>query len=181
MPRLHTVLRARINLTRIRNSVESINKVIQVKALEIKGCIQNQEVIDVQDNVNCIVYQEIKTTQTRPDTAVSNARDCFRDIHQKPKQCPAMKSKCHRCQKIGHWAGMYRLRIIFGDYNKLQTTIEDTDGSVSNVDQKNHTIEENHKVTQSDQQKLNLVDELNGLTEAKINSSSLWDTNCVIV
>jgi uncharacterized protein YdcH (DUF465 family) len=76
---------------------------------------------------------------------------------------------------------MYRLRIIFGDYNKLQTRIEDTDGSVSNVVQKNHTIEENHKVTQSDQQKLNLVDELNGLTEAKINSSSLWDTNCVIV
>ena len=65
------------------------------------------------------------------------------------------------------------MRIIFGDYNKLQTTIEDTDGSVSNVVQKNHTIEENHKVTQSDQQKLNLVDELNGLTEAKINSSSL--------
>ena len=76
---------------------------------------------------------------------------------------------------------MYRLRINFGDYNKIQTTIEDTDGSVSNVVQKNHTIEENHKVTQSDQQKLNLVDELNGLTEAKIISSSLWDTNCVIV
>ena len=73
------------------------------------------------------------------------------------------------------------MRIIFGDYNKLQTTIEDRDGSVSNVVQKNHTIEENHKVTQSDQQKLNLVDELNGLTEVKINSSSLWDTNCVIV
>ena len=65
------------------------------------------------------------------------------------------------------------MRIIFGDYNNLQTTIEDTDGSVSNDVQKNHTIEENHKATQSDQQKLNLVDELNGLTEAKINSSSL--------
>jgi predicted aspartyl protease len=76
---------------------------------------------------------------------------------------------------------MYRLRINFGDYNKIQTTIEDTDGSVSNVVQKSHTIEENHKVTQSDQQKLNLVDKLNGLTEAKINSRSLWDTNCVIV
>ncbi len=73
------------------------------------------------------------------------------------------------------------MRIIFGDYNKLQTTIEDTDGSVLNVVQKNHTIEGNHKVTQSDQQKLNLVDEFNGLTEVKINSSSLWDTNCVIV
>ncbi len=72
------------------------------------------------------------------------------------------------------------MQINFGDYSKIQTTIEDTDGSVSNV-QKNHTIEENHKVTQSDQQKVNLVEELNGFTEAKINSSLLWDTNCVIV
>jgi hypothetical protein len=56
----------------------------------------------MQDNVNCIDYQEIKTTQTRPHTVVVNAGDCLRDIHQKPEQCPVIKSKCHRCQKIGH-------------------------------------------------------------------------------
>ena len=68
MPCLHTVLGARIKHTRIRNSVDCNNKAIQDKALQIKDCIQNQEVVDMQDNVNCQVYHEIKTTQTRPDT-----------------------------------------------------------------------------------------------------------------
>ena len=49
---------------------------------------------------------------------------------------------------------MCRLRINFGDYNNdVQTTTEDTGGSILNVVQRSRTIEENHKLTQSDEQK----------------------------
>jgi hypothetical protein len=93
-----------------------------------------------------------------------------------------MKSKYDRCQKIGHRASMFRLQINFGDYNNdVQTTIEDTGGSISNVVQRSLAIEENHKFTQSDEQKLNLVNEFIGSTEAEINSSSLQDLDCIVV
>ena len=106
---------------------------------------------------------------------------CGKDFHQKPEQCPAMKSKCDRCQKIGHWAGMCRSRINFGDYNDVQTTTEDTGGSVSNVVQRSRTIKENNKFTKSDERKLNTVNVLSGSTKAEINSSSLWDLDCIVV
>ena len=93
---------------------------------------------------------------------------CGKDFHQKPEQCPAMKSKCDRCQKIGHWAGMCRSRINFGDYNDVQTTTEDTGANVSNV-------------VQRDERKLNSVNEFIGSTEAEINSSSLRDLDCIVV
>ena len=50
-----------------------------------------------------------------------------------------------------------------------------------NVVQRSRTNEENHKFTQSDEQKLNSVNEFIGLTEAEINSSSLQDLDCIVV
>ena len=50
-----------------------------------------------------------------------------------------------------------------------------------NVVHRSHAIEENHKFTQSDERKLNSVNEFTGLTEAKINSSSLRDFDCIVV
>jgi hypothetical protein len=50
-----------------------------------------------------------------------------------------------------------------------------------NVIHRSHAIEENHKFTQSDERKLNSVNEFTGLTEAKINSSSLRDFDCIVV
>jgi hypothetical protein len=41
-------------------------------------------------------------------------------------------------------------------------------------------IKENHKFTQSDEQKLNLVNEFIGSTKAEINSSSPWDLDCIV-
>ncbi len=77
---------------------------------------------------------------------------------------------------------MCRSRINFGDYNdNVQTTTEDTGRSISNVVQRSRTIEENHKFTQSDEGKLNSVNEFIGSTEAEINSSSLRDLDCIVV
>jgi hypothetical protein len=77
---------------------------------------------------------------------------------------------------------MCRSRINFGGYNNdVQTTTEDTGGSILNVVQRSRTIEENHKLTQSDEQKLNSVNEFIGSTEAEINSSSLQDLDCIVI
>jgi len=74
------------------------------------------------------------------------------------------------------------LWINFGNYNNdVQTTTEDTGGSVSNVVQRSRTIKENNKFTKSDERKINTVNVLSGSTKAEINSSSLWDLDCIVI
>ncbi len=128
-PCSHTVLGTRITNSRIW---KRINKTVWVKISEIKDHVQKQEIVDVEEKVIREVNQGINTTHVRPVTVVASVEGVEKIFTR--NQSHAMKSKCDRCQKIWHWASMCRSRFNFGDYNNdVQTTIEDTGGSISNV------------------------------------------------
>ncbi len=66
------VLGTRIKHSRIRTSVDRINKTVRMKTLEIEDHIKNQEIVDVGEKVVHRVDRGIKATQTRPVTVVTN-------------------------------------------------------------------------------------------------------------
>jgi hypothetical protein len=72
MPCPHTVLGTRIKHSRIRTSVDRINKTVQMKTLEIEDHILNQEIVDVEEKVVRRVDRGIKTTPTKSVTVVAN-------------------------------------------------------------------------------------------------------------